>query len=298
MSEASLPLFLSIHLVCVFIYAVVILTGISNHKKTFFPLILFIPGFGLLTALVIDIYYFFTGHNQKPVEIATFSLDENIYWKPIRNRQEENNLVPLEEAILINDTMIRRKLMLESLYDNPSKYIDILMIARKNDDIETVHYASTTISKIQRDFQLEIQRLAVAIEKEPDNLEILDEYIEVVQNYINSNILEDYLLKHQRILFDNILSKRLEFGKNNKEVLFKKIENNLALKNFPAALHDSRTLQKTYPDDEQVWIQALQVCVESKDQQKLQETIDEIKNLNIVWTNTGRKVISTWLENG
>ena len=232
------------------------------------------------------------------MEIATFSLDENIYWKPIRNRQEENNLVPLEEAILINDTMIRRKLMLESLYDNPSKYIDILMIARKNDDIETVHYASTTISKIQRDFQLEIQRLAVAIEKEPDNLEILDEYIEVVQNYINSNILEDYLLKHQRILFDNILSKRLEFGKNNKEVLFKKIENNLALKNFPAALHDSRTLQKTYPDDEQVWIQALQVCVGSKDQQKLQETIDEIKNLNIVWTNTGRKVISTWLENG
>ena len=120
----------------------------------------------------------------------------------------------------------------------------------------------------------------------------------MVQNYINSNILEDYLLKHQRILFDNILSKRLEFGKNNKEVLFKKIENNLALKNFPAALHDSRTLQKTYPDDEQVWIQALQVCVGSKDQQKLQETIDEIKNLNIVWTNTGRKVISTWLENG
>lgn len=298
MSEASLPLFLGIHLVCVFIYAAVILTGISNHKKTFFPLILFIPGFGLLTALVIDIYYFFAGHNQKPVEIATFSLDENIYWKPIRNRQEENNLVPLEEAISINDTMVRRKLMLESLYDNPSKYIDILMIARKNDDIETVHYASTTISKIQRDFQLEIQRLSVAIEKDPDNLEILDEYIEVVQSYINSNILEDYLLKHQRILFDNILSKRLEFGKNNKKVLLKKIENNLALKNFPAALHDSRTLQETYPDDEQVWIQALQVCVESKDQQKLQETVDEIKNLNIVWTNTGRKVISTWLENG
>lgn len=296
MDELSFILFLGIHLACTFYYAFLIFTGKSRHHKEFIVIVLFIPVFGLLTALIIDIYYLSSGHNQRPVEIATLSLGEETYWKPIKNKREENNLVPLEEAITINDTKTRRKLMLESLYENPSKYIDVLLKARRNDDMETVHYASTTISKIQRDFQLEIQKLSVALEKDPHNLDLLDEYIDIIQNYIDSNILEDFLLRHQRILFDEILTRRLALGGHDKDVLLMRTNNNLALKNFQSAINDSQMLKRDYPDDERVWIEALRVCVESSDAQKLQETIKEINSTNIAWTSTGRNIVAPWLE--
>ncbi|HAF62115.1 MAG TPA: hypothetical protein DCK95_07305 [Anaerolineaceae bacterium] len=297
MSEQTLLIFLIIHIICVVIYAILILSGISRHHKEFIAILLFVPGFGLLAGLVVELYYKIAGSKQEPIEISDLALDEDIYWKPVRARREETDLVPLEEALSINDTPTRRKLMLESLYDNPSKYIDVLMEARKNDDIETVHYAATTISKIQRDFQLEIQRLAVEVETDPDNIALLDQYIEIVQNYIDCDILEDYLLKRQRLLFDDVLKRRIDRGGIDKDILIKKINNNMALGNYQAAMDDSSLLTELWSDDEQVWIDSLRVCVESRDADKLREVIREIEKLPINWSGANRKLIMDWVEN-
>jgi len=297
MFEISFSSFLIIHIVCVFIYGFLIISGISRHRKEFIAILLFIPVFGFIAAAVVELYYKFAGSKQEPIEIPDLTLDNDVYWKPVKVRQEETDLVPLEEAISINDTATRRKLMLESLYDNPSKYIDVLMEARRNDDIETVHYASTTISKIQRDFQLEIQRLSVEVENNPDDNKLLDQYIDTIQQYIDCDILEDYLLKRQRLLFNEALVKRIDRAGIDKEILIKRINNNMALGNFQAAIDDSSLLRELWSEDEQVWIESLRVCVESQDVQKLDEVIREIDQLPIQWSNTNRKLIQEWKEN-
>ena len=297
MFEISFSSFLIIHIVCVVIYGFLIISGISRHRKEFIAILFFIPVFGFIAAAVVELYYKFAGSKQEPIEIPDLTLDNDVYWKPVKVRQEETDLVPLEEAISINDTATRRKLMLESLYDNPSKYIDVLMEARRNDDIETVHYASTTISKIQRDFQLEIQRLSVEVENNPDDNKLLDQYIDTIQQYIDCDILEDYLLKRQRLLFNEALVKRIDRAGIDKEILIKRINNNMALGNFQAAIDDSSLLRELWSEDEQVWIESLRVCVESQDAQKLNEVIREIDQLPIQWSNTNRKLIQEWKEN-
>lgn len=278
------------------VYVIFILLGRSNHQKEFIPILFFIPFFGVLAALIIDMYYKAEGHNQNPIEIYQLSPGENIYWRPIENRKENINLIPLEEAISLNDTKTRRKLMLESLYDNPSKFIDVLLVARTNDDIETVHYASTTISKIQRDFQIELQKLSVAIEKNPEDIQLLDTYIEVTQDYINSDILEEYLLKRQRLMFKEILDRRIEKAGITKNILFSRIDNNLALKDFQFAYDDCISLLNLWSDDEHVWTKTIQVCVESNDPERLKKVLDKTKKLNIQWSAANRALISTWQE--
>ena len=296
MSEISFSSFLIVHLICVGIYGFLIFSGISRHRREFIAILLFIPVFGFIAALAVELYYKIAGSKQEPIEISNLTLDEDIYWKPVKVRQEETDLVPLEEAISINDTATRRKLMLESLYDNPTKYIDVLMEARRNDDIETVHYASTTISKIQRDFQLEIQRLSVEVENNPDDIALLDQYIETIQQYIDCDILEDYLLNRQRLLFNEALLKRTNQAGIDKEILIKKINNNIALGDYQAAFDDCSLLQELWPEDEQVWIETLRVCVESQDFQKLNQVIEKIDRLSIQWNNTNRKLIQEWKE--
>ena len=297
MFDISLSSFLIIHLVCVGVYGFFIVSGISRHRNEFIAILLFIPIFGFIAGLAVELYYKLAGSKQEPVEIPNLALDNDIYWKPVKVRQEETNLVPLEEAISINNTATRRKLMLESLYDNPSKYIDVLMEARKNDDIETVHYASTTISKIQHDFQLEIQHLSVEVENNPDDIKLLDQYIDTIQQYIDCDILEDYLLKRQRLLFHEALVKRIDQVGIDKETLKKKINNNMALGNYQAALDDSSLLRELWSEDEQAWIESLRVCVESQDIQKLNEVIEEMDALPIQWSNANHKLIQEWKEN-
>jgi len=134
-----------------------------------------------------------SGMDTDPIE--TLSLSEDIYWKSIKQRDEAQNIVPLEEALIINDRQTRKKLILEMLLDDPMKNIDILLLARENNDVDTAHYANTTIVKIQRGFQLQVQQLSVEHESDPGNIDLLNSYIETLGKFIESSLSEAFLLK-------------------------------------------------------------------------------------------------------
>jgi hypothetical protein len=58
----------------------------------------------------------------------------------------------------------------------------------------------------------------------------------------------------------------------------------------------SDLLKKYWPEDEQTWIEAVHVCVEGKDSNKLCETLDEIQHNKIIWTEQGIEQITPWLK--
>jgi len=175
-------------------------------------------------------------------------------------------------------------------------YLDVLLTARYNDDVETAHYATTTISKAQRDFQLRIQEYLVHIESNPDDIKALDELINLLGEYINSGLLEDYLLTRQRIQYGILLDKKLSIVGKDKDTLIKKLRNNLALKEYGNAEEISEILKNYWYDDEQTWIEALRVSVEGRDRKKLKETILEIELANVDWTNYGRQQLAQWVK--
>ena len=155
------------------IYTSLILTNRSSLTRAYILIIVCIPIFGFLSALTAEVInHRYTSHKE-PDSIETLSLSEEVYWKSIKKRDEAQNIVPLEEALIINDRQTRKKLILEMLLDDPVKNIDILLLARENNDVDTAHYANTTIAKIQRGFQLQVQQLSVEHESDPENISIL-----------------------------------------------------------------------------------------------------------------------------
>lgn len=68
----------------------------------------------------------------------------------VEERADFANTVPLEEALIVNDSSQRRSLVMSILNDNPSRYIDVLSQARLNEDVEVVHYAATAMAPDQR----------------------------------------------------------------------------------------------------------------------------------------------------
>jgi len=295
MYESILIQTLLFHGCCAVVYSALILFGVSKLRKELILPILLVPIFGILAALVIE--YIHRRKEDKGVDfdLHNFSLENDAYWKTIIQRNEDTDIFPLEEAVLINDNKTRRRLMLETLYHDPLKYVDVLMVAKNNEDIETAHYAATTISKIQRDFELAIQELSIAVEKNPDDPELIDQYASVQEAYINSGVLEDYLLFRQRLLYSKILEKKNQKDHADKSTYLKMISNCLALKDYDSAIKYCDQLKKKDPSDEEAWIESIRVCVASMDKRKLDQTIEEIRNKRINWTKNGRELVSQWL---
>jgi hypothetical protein len=292
-----LYIFILIHIILFCIYAVLIFTRRSSLSPANLLPILCIPVFGITSAIIAD-YIFFTKKENLATEdpTETLSLSEDIYWKSIKKREQAQNIVPLEEALIVNDRQTRKKLIFETLLEDPMKNLDILLLARENNDADTAHYANTTIAKIQRDFQLKIQKLAFEYESDQDNVGLLNKYIETLGNFINSGLSESFLLIRQRIIFANLLEKKISLEGWDRGTLHQKIMNSLELKDINPAIEAVEILKHNLPYDEQTWINALRISVAGHDTLRLRETIDEIKEKQIEWSADGKEQINTWIE--
>ena len=286
-----------LHIILSIVGVCFILFGKTSLRKEYIVPVLVLPILGPLLILVIEMLNISSGgQNTKPIDLEPDILDEDILWKALKNYHEKGNIVPLEEAILINDVKTRRKFMLETLYEDPLKYLDILLLAKNNEDVETSHYATTTISHAQRVFQVAIQELAIAVEADIDNMILLDKYVETLDKYIESNLLEEHLLRNMRIVYRGVLDKKLARVKNDKATLIRKLRNSIELKDYGSAFETSDALKEYWPKDEQTWIEAVRVCVEGKDKHRLLEILEEIRGSSLVWTKQGREQIDPWIK--
>jgi hypothetical protein len=255
-----------------------------------------VPLFGLITALVIEFLNILREEGSLPLQMEPLWLGDDILWVTLKSFHEKGDIVPLEEAILIDDVKVRRRYMLETLYSDPLKYLDVLNIAKYNDDVETSHYATTTISEAQKNFQLSIQKLAVAVEKNPDDMALLDKYIDTLEKYIDSGLLEMHLLKNLRIVYARELDKKLSRMPNDKNTLIKKLRNCIELKEFNTAFEIGATLIAKWPREENSWIESLRMCVDSQDGDRLKEILAEMRSKKIEWSNEGKDRVGAWLE--
>ena len=289
-------LILFVHLLLSLIYSIFILSGKSHLRKEQILLIFFVPLFGLISALVIEFLNILREEGSLPIQMEPLWLGDDILWVTLKSFHEKGDVVPLEEAIIIDDVKVRRKYMLQTLYSDPLKYLDVLNIAKYNDDVETSHYATTTISEAQKNFQLSIQKMSVAVEKNPDDKALLDKYIDTLEKYIDSGLLEMHLLKNLRIVYGGELDKKLSMMKNDKDTLIKKLRNCIELKEFDTAFDIGNTLIANWPQDENSWIESIRMCVDSQDGDRLKEVLAKMRTKKIDWGNEGKQQVGAWLE--
>lgn len=287
---------LIIHLIISIIYAYYILSGLSNLRKEFIFIIFFLPVSGILAGFVVELLNWAEKQGNKPINMLLPTPEEDILWRSLKTIDEKGDVVPLEEALLINDYRTRRDLVLDTLYDDPLKYLDVLMVARHNEDIETSHYATTMISHTQRKFQREVQKLAYETRRSPDDLDLLNRYIDTLVVYIESGLLEEYLLNNQRRKLADALERKLSFEPKDLDTLVTKIRNQFALGDTYPAYETLDQLKNYWPQKEQTWLEALRLCVNNHDRNKLMETIAEIETMDIEWTIKGKSILNYWLE--
>lgn len=212
----------------------------------------------------------------------------------VQVREGDAGVVPLEEALIVNDPSDRRRLMLSMLTEDPDAYLAQLQAAKLNDDVEVAHYAATAVAQISKESDLKLQQLERAFKNDPST-ENLDAYCDYLGKYLASGLAEGRVEQIQRQQYARLLARRCER------------EDGAALRiRYATALADAGELDEAeavitqlvaeVPDDQEVWMLCLRLVVMRRDGEAVQQVIDAIDNQHVYLSAENREKLAFWRD--
>ena len=142
-------LLIAVHVMICVLLCVLSRVGVLRVEGRLLPFMLLVPLWGALCVLMLHTRMLIrAGAHTAPGLEQMRVDDEERRSILVEERADFANTVPLEEALIVNDSSQRRSLVMSILNDNPSRYIDVLSQARLNEDVEVAHYAATALAQI------------------------------------------------------------------------------------------------------------------------------------------------------
>lgn len=214
----------------------------------------------------------------------------------VQVREGDAGVVPLEEALIVNDPSDRRRLMLSMLTDDPDAYLAQLQAAKLNDDVEVAHYAATAVAQISKESDLKLQQLERAFKTDP-SAQNLDAYCDYLGEYLASGLAEGRVAQIQRQQYARLLARRCER------------EDGAALRiRYATALADAGELDEAEavatqlvadtPDEQEAWMLCLRLAVMRRDGEAVQQVIDAIDNQHVYLSAENREKLAFWRDGG
>lgn len=214
----------------------------------------------------------------------------------VQVREGDAGVVPLEEALIVNDPSDRRRLMLSMLTEDPDAYLAQLQAAKLNDDVEVAHYAATAVAQISKESDLKLQQLERAFKTDPST-QNLDAYCDYLGEYLASGLAEGRVAQIQRQQYARLLARRCER------------EDGAALRiRYATALADAGELDEAeavitqlvaeVPDDQGAWMLCLRLAVMRRDGEAVQQVIDAIDNQHVYLSAENREKLAFWRDGG
>lgn len=214
----------------------------------------------------------------------------------VQVREGDAGVVPLEEALIVNDPSDRRRLMLSMLTDDPDAYLAQLQAAKLNDDVEVAHYAATAVAQISKESDLKLQQLERVFKTDP-SAQNLDAYCDYLGEYLASGLAEGRVAQIQRQQYARLLARRCER------------EDGAALRiRYATALADAGELDEAeavitqlvaeVPDDQEAWMLCLRLAVMRRDGEAVQQVIDAIDNQHVYLSAENREKLAFWRDGG
>ena len=200
-----------------------------------------------------------------------------------------------EEVFVLNDAADRRRTMLDLLKQNTAPYMDVLKLASVNDDVDTAHYATASLMQIQSDYQKDLRFLGAVASRKDATLEDHKQYIEMLTHYLDDQLLEEKLLRKQRLLLDNelrLLMERFNCHDYDKEY----IENLIMLEDYSTATQFCERLLREPNPGEDIYFLRIRLYVIQQDHKELVRFARALRDSHATFSPALHEVLSYWTE--
>jgi hypothetical protein len=127
---------------------------------------------------------------------------------------KEMNIVPMEEALIINNNQIKRSLLIEALKKDFFKSIYFIKKAITDTDTETSHYAAAALMELKDKLTRELRKAREQYNMDKSNVQNIEKYAHAMKQMIESSLVstadQDPLLReyvhtveHLTLVFPN-----------------------------------------------------------------------------------------------
>ncbi len=122
------------------------------------PAVLLVPVWGVWMFAKAEYRCYHPGKQEKMPDTYDFKITEIKYRQIEEWKGWNEQVVPLEDAVLFNAPKMRRRLLMEVLHYKSEGYLDVLQEACVSGDVELTHYATTALLEIQGKHEAESRR--------------------------------------------------------------------------------------------------------------------------------------------
>lgn len=167
---------------------------LHDNRRTYllrFIVMLLCPVVGPLFFFVVHLLYLTLFRFQVELDDVVFSK-ERVRTQLKADEERERNVVPLEEAIAVNDQKSLRIAMLNVLKGEIQNSLAAISLALETKDSESSHYAASILSHELSEFRMEVQKLYLGIrEEKEDQTEYEDMMISYTDNVLRQNVFTE-----------------------------------------------------------------------------------------------------------
>lgn len=281
-------------LVCLILWTLMKL-GLLPVRGHMLAVIVLVPLWGPLLVVLLSVRSAVFGEGLKESALESLRFNDDLHRSIlVHDREADAGVIPLEEALIVNDPADRRRLMLSMLTEEPEAYLAQLQAAKLNDDVEVAHYAATAVAQISKESDLKLQQLERAFKTDP-SAQNLNEYCDFLGEYLGSGLAEGRVAQIQRQQYARLLARRCE----REDVPALRIR-------YATALVDAGEIDKAEDvasqlvidssDEQDVWMLCLRLAVIRRDGQAVQRVIDAIDKQHVYLNAENRERLAFWRE--
>ncbi len=228
-------------------------------------------------------------------EIKKVEANQKMYHIQRESITQVGHLVAVSEALALNDTKIKKEVLIGVLREDKTKYIETLKSALQDKDVEASHYAAVALMNIKDDFQEEIEKCVNRLKENPEDIKALKDYEKVLGKSILSGLYDAKHLKHLEIIYSNVLAKLIAMDINTCQYYHSKIKCEMRLKNFKQVYKDCMAFKAMYEESEVPYLCLMEYYYLIKDYEGLCKVVEEIKDSTITLSRTGIQNMRFWL---
>lgn len=290
-------LLLLLHLLlCALVFLGIVLDALRVRMEVM-PVVLFVPVWGVVCVLLIHFQLMISGKRSAELGVEKLRINEEIYRSFVVSGGESANTAPLEDVLLLDSARERRSQMMSLLNDDPAQHLELLRQASMSTDVEVVHYATTAMSELNKEYDFRLQQAEKRYGDSPDDPEALDGYLNVLGDYLSKAMAPERIQRIQRGQYATLLEKRQSTRptlENGAEL----VRQLLLLGDMDRAGEVLAQLRKRWPKEQQVWLLELETAARTRDGEQLRLVLRRAEEEQIYLGAQAREMLRFWKGEG
>ncbi len=269
----------------------------SRNKKmlALFPVVLCLPLLGIAALLLIYVLSQASGKQKKYETEGVFKETPHMEYIAEFNEEKERNVVPVEEALLLNEKEIQRSLVMEVAKRDPEGYLSKLKRALLSDDTETAHYAASSITELKRGYDKRLSDAERAYKRNPASGPSRREYIDVLNDILRADLTIEKIRNRYINMLNEVLEYDIEVSDKPAQDSFDMLITYLSkLEKYSEAEKWLQRYQNTYPHSDRPLRLKLLLAYETKDNDGFKAAIKEVEAAEFPITKKTLDMIDFW----